>query len=556
MSSQGLQPNAVAGGQAAGLSLTFWIVALSTGLFAGVGGGLLMVLLHAVQHLAWSYSQGPFLDAVKKALTLRRIAVLAAAGLIAGLVRWALDHQPGGHAGEIAETIWFRSAKVPFFNTVIRAVLSIVVVAMGASLGREAAPKQTGAALGSVFSRWCRLSDVERRLVVACGAAAGIAAVYNVPFGGALFALEALLGSFALPLIGPVFAAAMLATWTSWLFLPNAPTYSFPAYGLTSHQIIWALLAGPIIGMASVAYVRLISWSDAAKPQSWVLTFSPFATLTSLGVIAIRYPELLGNGKDLVQECLLGKPGILLLLPLLVLKPLVTAACLASGTPGGLFTPTLTTGALLGGVLGGAWEWIIHGGGPIGPYVFFGAAALYAAAAQAPVSAVVLIIELTHGGLALVLPLALAIVGAMSVARRLESRSIYSGRIHAGRGASNAKPDFRGTAFDHLLSTAYPVISTAAGYTEMLRVLLSNEYRQMYVVDEDGKLVGQIGRDNDVLKPAPLEIPIGTAGDFAKPVSSLPQTASAHEAQRRVGQMGEIPVVTKDGTLIALARAQ
>ena len=198
-----------------GYSARFWILAAATGIGAGVCGGLLMLLLRAVQHLSWSYSRGTFLDAIEAAGSQQRIAVLLAAGLLIGAVRWRWQHQPGGHAGELAEAIWFHCGRLRPGRTIARAVLSIIAVGMGASLGREAAPKQTGAVIAALLANWTKLSSVEQRLLVACGAGAGMAAVYNVPFGGALFALEVLLGTLALPLIPAALATSLIATWVS-----------------------------------------------------------------------------------------------------------------------------------------------------------------------------------------------------------------------------------------------------------------------------------------------------------------------------------------------------
>jgi chloride channel protein, CIC family len=197
------QPNLHLGGGASGLSLRFWALALLTGVGAGLGGGGLMLLLRAVQHLAWTYRTGTFLAAVERTGSAQRIAVLVGVGVIVGLYRCLTKSNTGGHGGELAEAIWFHSGYVAALATSIKAVLSIFIVGLGASLGREAAPKQLGAVVASVLAGWGRLSPPERRLLAACGAGGGVAAVYNVPFGGALFALEVLLGTLALPLVLP-----------------------------------------------------------------------------------------------------------------------------------------------------------------------------------------------------------------------------------------------------------------------------------------------------------------------------------------------------------------
>ncbi len=394
-----------------------------------------MLLLREVQHLAWPYQpHDNFLSAVENAHAMRIVVVVTAAGLLTGLTALFLRQTGGEHGGELAARIWFDAGKLNPLPTIVRAVVSIVIVAMGASLGREAAPKQTGALAGSVLAEWAGIPPGQRRLLAACGAGAGIAAVYNVPFGGAIFALEVLLGSLSLTLVPPALTASMIATAVSWLFLPNQPTYDVPAYHVTLDQTLWAVLAGPVAGLVAAGYVRLISFADAQKPGGIFALIEPVLVFASLGLLAVRYPQLLGNGKDVVQQTLLGQQGLALLFALVLLKPLATAACLGSGAPGGLFTPTMTLGAVLGGVLGSLWL-SIWPRAPLGGFSVIGACAVLAASTQGPISAIILTLELTHES-SLIVPTAFAAAGAVAVASLLENRSIYSGRIHKGEAAA------------------------------------------------------------------------------------------------------------------------
>jgi chloride channel protein, CIC family len=285
-----------------------------------------------------------------------------------------------------------------------------------------------GAAVASALSDWARLPDWQRRLLVACGAGAGMAAVYNVPLGGALFALEVLRGMLALRLVLPALLASLIATAVSWVALPDAPTYLIPVYPISASTILWALLAGPIAGLVSVGYVRMIAWADRNKPKGWRRLLAPALALGLLGVVSIWLPQLLGNGKDIIQLALVGEVAPTLLLLLLLLKPAATLLCLGSGAPGGLFTPTLALGALLGGVLGYAWS-LLWPGVPPGLFAVVGAAAVLAATTQGPISAMVLMMELTGRDRSFIVPLLLAVATATLVARTIEPRSIYDARL-------------------------------------------------------------------------------------------------------------------------------
>jgi CIC family chloride channel protein len=425
------QPNVPGRGIVASYGRRFWMLVVLVGVGAGLGGAALIELLRAVQHLAWSYHSGDFLDAVKRTSSARRVLVLLGGGIVAGAGTALLSRYS---PGEVSEAIWLRGARLPFWASLARAVHSIVIVALGASLGREAAPQQAGAAVASALSDWARLPDWQRRLLVACGAGAGMAAVYNVPLGGALFALEVLLGTLTLPLVLPALATSAIATGVAWIALPTAPTYKIPSYPVSGSQIVWAVIVGPIAGVAAIGWIRLIARAHSLRPSGWQRLAAPVVVFTALGALAIAYPQLLGNGKPVVQLALVAQLSVALLAVLLVLKPLVTAACLGSGAPGGLFTPTLAYGVLLGGLLGEGWAQIWPGA-PLGGYAIIGGAAVLGASMQGPLAAVVLLLELTHHADALMVPILIAVAEATVLARVMGAPSIYSARLSAGVGA-------------------------------------------------------------------------------------------------------------------------
>jgi len=422
------QPNVPGRGITASYGWRFWLLVALIGVGAGLAGAALIGLLRAVQHLAWNYSSGPFLPGVEHASDARRVIVLAIGGAVAGLGALALARFP---SGEVSDALWLRGARMPLLPSLARGVHSIVIVALGASLGREGAPQQAGAAWASTLSDRAGLPDWQRRLLVACGAGAGMAAVYNVPLGGALFALEVLLGTLTLPLVLPALATSLIATAVAWIALPHAPTYEIPQYDVHASLVVWALLVGPLAGLAAVAWVRLVTRAHALRPVSRRgRLLAPLLVFTALGALAISYPELLGNGKPVVQLTLVAGIGAGLLAVLLVLKPLVTAACLGTGAPGGLFTPTLAYGVIFGGLLGKAWS-ELWPGAPLGAYAIIGGAAVLGAAMQGPLAAVVLLLELTHHADGLMVPVLLAVVGATVVARLAGAPSIYSARLTA-----------------------------------------------------------------------------------------------------------------------------
>ncbi len=410
-------------------ALRLWLAVVLTGIGAGLSAIALTRLLLAVQHLVWPGPAGAsLLDAATSASALRHVLALVGAGLLTGCGQLLLVRLPSGNSIDLTEAIAFDAGRLPRLRTLGSAILSVIVVGMGASLGREGAPKQAAAVMANVVADRAGLSDDQRRLLVASGAGAGMAAAYGVPLGGALFAIEVLRGALALRMVLPALVTSLVACAVSWIGLPDAPTYVIPAYGSSLSVVAWALVAGPIAGLVSIGFIRLIAFADRSKPKGALRVVAPALTLGILGAVSIAFPQLLGNGKDVAQLAFVGGVAPLLLLVLLVLKPAATAACLGSGTPGGLFTPSLALGALLGGLLGQGWS-LFWPGVPPGLFAVCGAGAVLAATTQGPISATVLVIELTGHDRSFILPLLVAITTATFVARSFELRSIYEARL-------------------------------------------------------------------------------------------------------------------------------
>src|SRR5579862_8910937 len=231
-------------------ALRFWLAVCLIGISTGLAAAALTRLLEFIQHIAWRGSDTNILAAARQASASRHILVLLAAGALTGLGQIILKKLTSANGIDTTAAIWFYAGRMPALRTLGSAVLSIFVVGMGSSMGREGAPKQAGAVFANFFSDWKRLSDEQRRLLVACGAGAGMGAAYGVPLGGALVAIEVMRGKLALRYVLPALVASIIATAVSWIWLPNQATYVFPSYAVPASVLIWALLAGPLAGLA------------------------------------------------------------------------------------------------------------------------------------------------------------------------------------------------------------------------------------------------------------------------------------------------------------------
>ncbi|HTR51908.1 MAG TPA: chloride channel protein [Kofleriaceae bacterium] len=522
----------------------FWIIVIATGCASGLVAAAFMQLLRFVQDVAWPHAP-TYLGAIEAADATHRVVVPVIAGCIITALWLATREKLSGHGTPgVIEAIWHREGNMALPPAFMRDASSIVAVSMGASLGREGALIQTSAATGSWLSQRFSIDPEQRRLLVACGAAAGIAAAYNVPIGASVFGLEVLLGSFALELFGPIVVCCVSATLVSRILIEDHATYAVPHFALTTPRAFaLVLVLGPILGLAGALYnagmdgvARVLG--RIPKPYAFAM---PILAMGALGAAAIWFPQLLGNGYDSVDRSMLGAVPLTLLIALPVLKFLATAVCSGSGVPGGLFTPSLYVGALLGGALGAAAE-AIAPGAPAGAYALIGMGCILAGTTHAAVSSVLIVFELT-GDYDVILPLMLGCVIAAHISRRLVRESIYTASLRRRNVQlpEHATPRWlRRTTVAELVKPDAATIPLTLPFAQVVvRLLAQPAGHDLYVVADDGKYVGLVALEAvkihlpdeahlgaaiavDVLDPVPPIAPSMTLAELAQRFALLP----------------------------------
>lgn len=407
--------------------LRLLVATIATGAAAGVAGVALTLLLHGVQHLAFGYTENTFLVGVEQASAWRRVIAVGVGGLVVGC-GWWLQRRWADRVGHRNVSVTHALAQpnphLPVPATTGDAVLQLVGVGAGASLGREGAPRQVGAAFGGVIARWLGLSAEQRRTVLAIGAGAGLAAVYNVPLSGAAFTLELLLVTARPSVAFLALIGSAVATVVAWPVLGDQPTYHLGPVGVTGPGIVLAVVIGALCGPAGLAFRAAMTHARTCAPAGRRAVVATAAAFTGLGALAIRYPQVLGNGKNFAELAFTGGLPLATAAVLVLLKPVATGVCLRAGAIGGLLTPSFSTGAALGMTAAGVWHRLAPhaAGGATTVCALAGAAALLAVAQRARVTAIVLTLEFTHVAPACAIPIAAAVIAAALSERAVSSR--------------------------------------------------------------------------------------------------------------------------------------
>lgn len=390
------------------------------GVAAGLGAAALSLLIHGIEYLAFGQSEADVPIVTDGTTAEQRLIALAVGGVVVGLGWWALQRwgRPvvtitGAVAGDTPAR-----RKPPFLEHILHAVLQIVAVGAGAPIGREVAPRELGAVFAAHISDALRIDPENRRVLVACGAAAGLAGVYHVPFAGAIFALEILLGAFSIRLGVIALTISVIATLVARIEVSPATFYSVVEMDTSMQGILWSAAVGALLGLPAALFRRAVAHAEAYRARGIsLLLLLPLAFILS-GVVAILMPQVLGNGRAAAQTAFDANILLPFCVALLFGKMLLVLLTLRSGAFGGTLTPGLAIGAVGGLALGLGAQ--LAGASPDLPTTALaGAVAFLAVSMNAPLTAFALIVGFTGEHPGTHLPLLTAVVTAMAMAQLL-----------------------------------------------------------------------------------------------------------------------------------------
>ena len=478
---------------APGESLVTYVWAAAIGCLGGLSGPAFRGIVDRVQWVL-SGSRLPIEQAADSLLWWERMIVPAAGGLLAGLaLAFGARLVKSAASTDYMEAITIGDGEIPTRPTLVRILSSIFTLASGGSIGREGPMVQLAAMIASLVGRTAGLTRARLRLLVACGAASGIAAAYNAPIGGALFVAEIVLGSIAMATFGPLVVSSAMATVVSRMLMGGAPLYRVPTFIVSPLELLAYLALGLAAGAGAPLFLSLLERSTALF-ERWKAPIWAHLAVGGLivGIISVQNPTVWGNGYGALSM-ILGSDDLLgnAVLSLLALKLLATAATVGSGAVGGVFTPTLLVGGALGSLFGTAAH-IFFPHATAGPhaYAVIGMGAFLAATTQAPLTAILIVFDMTLNH-EIILPLMLACVSAYTVSVAFRKQSIYGDARTSGRTRFDAAPLDKLYVRD-LMKTDPICVQEAARFPEIVQTFVKNRHNNLFVVGTEQEFRGVI----------------------------------------------------------------
>lgn len=470
----------------------------------GIVGGLANFFFYvAVESVKWLALHRPG-DPVEVAEMLQpwaRLGAPAVGALIAGLVlHWGLRWVGTQGSTNLLEVVVAGDGRLPFRTTLVKTLSSLISFGTGASIGREGSLVHLSATLASKAGQLGHSPPYRLRLLLACGAAAGMSAAYNAPIAGAVFAAQIVLGNFAMNLFAPLVCASVVSAVVSRSFFGIQQWYQVPEFDFTRlSQLPWFLVLGVLSGGLGALFLKLLRQSEAAFQKTRVPIWTRI-TLAGLGVglLAVGLPEVCGNGY-IVTSRLLGddaRYGVWLLLALLIAKLAATALTVGAGTVGGVFTPTLFLGAALGSLWGHLLKLAGWGVGlPTGAFALVGMGSVLAATTHSPLLAMIMVFEISLN-YSLMPPLMLACAVGTLVGRRLHPTSVYTEPLRQKGLLMETASDRLGIDFEQtvgdLMRPPVPPLSETASLREMANRFLTSPNNFLPVVNSEQRLVGVV----------------------------------------------------------------
>ena len=473
------------------------LIAAFIGFLSGYGAVLFRLLIKGAQYVFYN-NTGDILSFSHSLPVYIIVGIPCLGGLMVGLiVTFAANEAKGHGVPEVMEAVVLRDGRIRKRVAAAKILASAICIGSGGSVGREGPIVQIGSSLGSTAAQIFNVARAQQKTMVGCGAAAGIAATFNAPIAGVLFALEILLGDFGIASFSPVVLSSVTATTISRHYFGDFPAFTIPAYHL---KTLWEFAIYPFLGlfaglMALLFIVILYKTEDlfdAIPIPQWV---KPAIGGLLLGVILIKFPQVFGVGYGAINEALFNQLSGIFLISLVFLKIAATSITLGSGGSGGIFAPSLFIGAMAGGFFG----WIANIFFPSltaspAAYALVGMGAVVAGTTHAPITAIIIIFELS-GNYKIILPMMITCILSTMLASSLKKGSIYTIKLlRRGVDISGGMEQnlLRSMEVGQFMLKDPPTVPEGMRLLDLIRTFKTEDVSYLHVVDGNKDLTGII----------------------------------------------------------------
>ncbi len=535
------------------------IVAIVIGVFAGFAAIGIRFLIEEISALSFP-GYGTLLENIESQPWYILLLVPVIGGLIVGPLIYYFAPEAKGHGvPEVMQAILMKGGKIRPRVALVKALASAITIGTGGSVGREGPIIQIGSSLGSTVGQFFRVPTKRLKTLVGCGAAAGIAAAFNAPIAGALFAVEIILMDFAVAQFSPIVISSVMATVISHAFEGNFAAFQVPAYEVASpYEIGFYFILGGISGIVSYLFIKVLYYSEDLFDEKikFPEPLKPIIGGIAIGLMALVFPQVMGVGYDTINDALHGNIVWDIAFILIFLKILSTALTLGTGGSGGIFAPSLFMGAVLGAFFGS----IVHSlfpditGSP-GAYALVAMGGLVAGTTRAPITAIIIVFELTND-YRIILPLMITCIMSTILSSKLSRESIYTLKLLLRNISIKEGTDsnvMESIFVKDVYRKEFDSINATDNFSQVVNKIIRGKGPEFPLVANNNVLIGMISmydiKDHLFEKEELRNLLVATdlVNDSYLPVTLENNCDTALEILRESDSEG-IPVVTDEGS--------
>jgi len=479
------------------------IIAIVIGVVAGFAAIGIRALIQAISNISFT-GEGNLLENIMNTSWYWIILIPILGGLIVGPIIHFFAPEAKGHGvPEVMQAILLKGGVIRGRVAFVKTIASAITIGTGGSVGREGPIIQIGSSLGSIAGQFFRVPSRKLKTLVACGAAAGIAAAFNAPIAGALFAVEIILMDFAVAQFSPIVISSVMATVISRSFEGDFAAFIVPKYELISpYEIGFYFVLGALSGIVSYLFIKALYFSEDYFDNKLKLPeyFKPVLGGLGVGIIALIFPQIMGVGYDTINNALFGNMIWYIALALVFIKILATSLTLGSGGSGGIFAPSLFMGAMLGYFFGSfVHQYFPDISASPGAYALVAMGGLVAGTTRAPITAIIIVFELTND-YHIILPLMITCIISTILSARFSRESIYTLKlllrnIGIKEGVDTNVMD--SIDVKNVYSTDFESINDSDNFSLVVNKVLNGKEFDFPVLTEDGRILGIISL-NDI----------------------------------------------------------